>query len=329
MTDSQEMTVGLIGCGGIMHGHIQNLLEVPGVTIGALSDPASSHLERAKRSHPALDGASTFADHREMLANSRLDAVVIGSPHSLHYRHIMDSLEAGCHVLVEKPFVGNVLHARKTIALAKRKKKTLMISYQRHFEPKFRYMRKVVQGGRIGKIQLMVSSLGQGWLEGTRGSWRQNPKLSGGGQLNDSGSHIVDIALWITGLKPVEVYAALNFCGTKVDINSTVSVRLDNGAVWSIAVCGNTPGFWEHTTIAGDQGAIFLTPNGETSFVEGRNKLRGERFGRYHDVDAGFIRTVRGQAPNEVPGEFGLLVTGLTQAAFKSAKLKRPVRLNL
>lgn len=329
MANSQEMTVGLIGCGGIMHGHIQNLLEVPDVTIGALSDPASSHLERAKRSNPALDGASTFADHREMLANSRLDAVVIGSPHSLHYQHIMDSLEAGCHVLVEKPFVGNVPHARKTIALAKRKKKTLMISYQRHFEPKFRYMRRVVQEGRIGKIQLMVSSLGQGWLEGTRGSWRQDPKLSGGGQLNDSGSHIVDIALWISGLKPIEVYAALNFCGTKVDINSTVSVRLDNGAVWSIAVCGNTPGFWEHTTIAGDQGAIFLTPNGETSFVEGRTKLQGERFGRYHDVDAGFIRAVRGQAPNEVPGEFGLLVTGLTQAAFKSAKLKRPVRLNL
>ena len=329
MTDPQGLTVGLIGCGGIMSMHIHNLLKIPHVTIGAMADPAAHHMERTKQRFPALTPALTFSGHREMLTNSKLDAVVIASPHAHHYQHIMDSLSAGCHVLVEKPFVGSVTHARKTITLARRRKKVLMISYQRHFEPKFRYMRKVVQEGRIGKVQTMCSALGQSWIELSRGTWRQDPRLSGGGQLNDSGSHIVDIALWITGLKPVEVYACLNFCDTKVDINSAVSVRLNNDAVWTISVSGNTPGFWEHTTIAGDKGSISLSPNGDASFLEGGSVLKGERFGHYHDQDAGFIRAARGQGPNEVPGEFGLLVTALTQAAFRSAKLKKPVRLNL
>jgi predicted dehydrogenase len=328
MAHQDALTIGLIGTGGIMDWHIGNLLKIPNVTIGALADPAAANLEKTKQRRPELANASTYADHRDLLRNSRVDAVVIGSRHVDHGPQVLDALHAGCHVLVEKPFVGSVAQAKQAIALAKKAKKTLMISYQRHFDPKFRLLRKIVQDGRIGRVQTISSSLGQFWLEGTKGSWRQDPKLSLGGQLNDSGSHIQDIALWITGLKPVEVFAHLDNRGSRVDINSAVSIRLEQDVMWTISVSGNTPGFWEYLLIGGDKGAIFYQ-NGDVWLTEGSVRSKLESFGQYHDQDAGFIKAVRGETPNEVPGEFGLLVTALTQAAFKSGASKKPVRIRL
>jgi len=328
MTEHKELTVGLIGTGGIMGWHIGNLKKVPGVTVGAMTDTSAESIANTKKRNPELANASEFACHKEMLAQSKLDAVIICSPHADHYGQVIDALNAGCHVLVEKPFVSSVAQAKKCIALSKKKKKTLMISYQRHFDPKFRFMRNAVQSGRIGTVQQISSSLGQDWLKGTSGSWRQDPKKSCGGQLNDSGSHVVDIALWVTGLKPREVYANLNFCGSKVDINSAVTVKMEKDAVWTINVGGNTPGFWEYLFIAGDKGALFYE-NGNLSMVEGRHRMKVESFGHYHDQTAGFFRAIRGQTPNEVPGEFGVLVTALTQSAFRSAAIRKPVRISL
>ncbi len=328
MAQARELTIGLIGCGGIMGWHIRNLQNVKGVTIGAMADPAPESLEKTKASFPHLAPASTYSDHRELLRSSRQDAVIICSRHSDHYPQVMDSLEAGCHVLVEKPFVESVARARAAIALAKKKNKVLMIAYQRHFDAKFRYMRKLVQEKRIGEVQQVASSLGQYWLAGTKGSWRQDPRYSCGGQLNDSGSHVVDIPLWITGLKPVEVFAHLNNCGAKVDINSAVAVKMENGAMWTINVGGNTPGFWEYLVIAGDKGALFYE-NGELTIAESGGRFKAESCGKYHDQTTGFIKAIRGETPNEVPGEFGLIVTALTQAAFRSAANKRPIKLAL
>jgi predicted dehydrogenase len=328
MAASKELTFGLIGCGGIMGWHIGNLQKIPGVTVGALADTSEKSLENTKKRFPHLAQASTYSCHREMLRNSSLDAVIIASRHVDHYPQLIDSLNAGCHVLVEKPFVGSIAHAKASIALAKKKGKTLMISYQRHFDPKFRYMRKLVQEGRIGKLQSISSSLGQWWLEGCRGSWRHDPAAALGGQLNDSGSHVVDIALWISGLKPVEVYANVEKCDVKVDINSAVAVRLEKDVLWTINICGNTPGFWEYLILAGDKGTLAYL-NGDLTVVEGGIKTRGESFGHYHDQDAGFVKAVRGEGPNEVPGEFGLLVTAVTQSAFRAAASRKPVKIRL
>ncbi len=327
MADQKELTFGLIGCGGIMDWHISNLLKVKGVTIGALAEPSEANLAKTKERRPELKNASTYADHKEMLTGTKLDAVVIASRHSDHGPQVLDCLAAGLHVLVEKPFVGTVPQAKKAIALAKSKNKQLMISYQRHFDPKFRFMRKFVQEGRLGTIQIISSSLGQNWMTGTKGSWRQDPKLSLGGQLNDSGSHVQDIILWVTGQKPASVTAHIDNHGTKVDINSGVSVKLSGGALWTISVSGNTPGFWEYHAIAGDKGALFYL-NGDVTFVEGGVKAKGEHFGHYHDHDFGFVKAIRGEAANEVPGEFGLLVTALTQSTYRSAATGKPVKIH-
>jgi len=324
----EDIRVGLIGCGGVMQWqHIPNLLKAGGVRFVGLTDAAPGAPEKAKEKFKELAGARIFSDYRAMLSECRPDAVIIGTPHALHFNQIKDSLNAGCHVLVEKPFVTGAKPAAALGALAKRKKKVLMISYQRHFDPMYRYMREQVRAGRIGKIQQVVAALGQDWLRGTKGSWRQDPKISEGGQFNDSGSHIVDVCLFITELQPKEVFAQFENRGARVDINGSAVVRLEGGALLSLNIGGNTPGFWETLTISGDKGAMFVH-KGQLWIHEGGNTAsKVEGFPGYHHVDTGFLKAVRGEGPNEGSADFVIRAVKLTEAAYKSAKTGKPVKI--
>jgi predicted dehydrogenase len=107
-----------------------------------------------------------------------------------------------------------------------------------------------------------------------------------------------------------------------------VSVRLEKDVLWTINICGNTPGFWEYLVLAGDKGMLAYL-NGDLTILEGGVKSKGESFGHYHDQTAGFVKAVRGEGPNEVPGEFGVLVTALTQSVYRAATARKPVRLKL
>jgi len=322
------MEVGLIGCGGIMGWHIDNLKPDRGVKITALCDTAEGNIEATRKRFPALARIPAFRDYRRLLAETRPGAVIVCTPHSFHFRQVLDSLRAGCHVLVEKPFVETVAKARALTALARRKRKVLMIAYQRHFEPKYRHMRELVRRGFTGKLQTINTVMGQNWLTWVRKSWRVNPKLSCGGELNDSGSHIIDAILWITGLKPVSVCASVNRLDQRVDINSGLVIRLAGGAIWTASISGNTPGFWEDMVICGNKGSIGLR-KGELTTTTEKSSVQVKDFPGYHTQTAGFIRAVRGRGPNEVPGEFGVLVTAVTQAAYRSARLGRFVAVRV
>ena len=88
-----------------------------------------------------VKGIPTFGDYTEMLDRVKLDAVVISTPHTLHFEQIMTSLDSGLHVLSEKPMVCTVDHARQVIAKAADVEKIPMVSYQRHFGGNYRFIR--------------------------------------------------------------------------------------------------------------------------------------------------------------------------------------------
>ncbi|MFH1566470.1 MAG: Gfo/Idh/MocA family oxidoreductase, partial [Gemmatimonadota bacterium] len=202
-----RIRVGFIGCGGNASGHIGRILEMPETEIVALCDPSQESIRRVHERHAATAALPVYTDYRELLARVEVDAIEISTPHTTHYDQIMDSLDKGAHVLTEKPMVCSVEHARAVIAKAGQVGRILMVAYQRHLMPHFRFVRNQVRCGELGQIQFISALQDQGWLRGTRGSWRQQLSLSGGGQLNDSGSHLIDIILWMTGLEPAEVQA--------------------------------------------------------------------------------------------------------------------------
>ena len=105
---AKKLRFGIIGCGGNMSGHVKRLVEQHGdeVEIAALVDPSTASIDRLVERNPSVAEAPRFQDHAQMLSQVKPDAVEISTPHTLHFQHIMDSLEAGAHVLTEKPWVG-------------------------------------------------------------------------------------------------------------------------------------------------------------------------------------------------------------------------------
>jgi len=113
-----RVRLGVIGCGGMSRYHGRIFTQsVPEAEIVALVEPDSSNLARyIAEIFPGQPAPATFTDYHTMLAEAALDAVLIVSPHSYHFQQVIDSIDAGCHVLVEKPMVISTADAQALIA---------------------------------------------------------------------------------------------------------------------------------------------------------------------------------------------------------------------
>lgn len=324
----KKVRIGFIGCGGVSNGHAQRIIAMPDAEIVAICDNSPEQLKAYKERYPSLANVETYLDWREMLDKTKLDAVEIHTPHTQHYEQIMESLDRGLHVLTEKPMVCRTDHA---IAISKKLKETglkLQVSYQRHFGPSYRYARELIASGGLGEIHFLTAWQCQNWKDATTGLWRQVPELSGGGQLNDSGSHLVDIILWITGLQADEVTSFIDNRGTPVDINSAVSVSFTNGAKGTINVIGDAIRFEEEITIFGERGMLMFRRTGELIHADADGELHiPQRMPRSTDPDRNFVDAILGKDELQVPVECGLRVIELTEAAWKSAEQGRPVKV--
>lgn len=325
-----KIQLGFIGCGGNATAHIGRALEMPEVQVAALCDTSQASLARVLERYPALAGVPTYTDYHQLLGQAGLDAVEISTPHTLHFEQIMAALGKGLHVLTEKPMVCSVEHAHTVIAEAEARGKILMIAYQRHLAPQFRYIRNQILAGELGEIQFISALQDQNWLRLTVGSWRQQLALSGGGQLNDSGSHLLDILLWMTGLEVEEVQAFQQNFESEVDINSALSLRFRNGALGNISVVGNSPanGMWEDLTIWGSKAVIYLR-NGEITY---RTALSNDSHSPTNlpggtTPDRNFVDAILGRDTVQVPPVCGLRVIELTEAAWESARTGRPAKV--
>ncbi len=312
----------MIGVGGIAQGHVERLLKLPEVKIAAICDSNEASMTRTKERHASgLADAQLFADYRQLLEKVKPDAVVICTPHSQHFQQGFDSLDAGAHVLLEKPMVNRVVEAQKLLKKIDETKKVVGLSYQRHGSGVFRYIKAKIASGEFGPVQFINALQQQGWKKGTKGSWRQDPELSGGGQINDSGSHLLDIILWTTQLAPAKVAAFMDNKGTPVDINSAVTVQFTSGAMGTISVVGDAAGWYEDITIWCENGSFYVR-NSSAFQVQGTDgKITtpdAKDMPESTDVDTNFIRAIEGKEEIAAPPICGLRTIELTEAAWES-----------
>ena len=210
----KKIRIGFVGCGGNMRGpHLRAVQNDRNVDLIAVADPSKKQanllLEQYRQNMP------WYTDHRQMLRCEELDAVVVSTPHSAHYGQVRLALERGLHTLVEKPLTTTSRRARCLIDLAHRKKRRLVVSYQRNYYAPYVYARELIKKGEIGTIRSVVSYVTQNWAR--VGGRRMDPELSGGAMFMDTGSHLVASTLWMTGLQPVEVFSTMDNAGKKVD----------------------------------------------------------------------------------------------------------------
>lgn len=332
------VNIGAIGLGNLGQIQLDLCAEREDVVIVCGSDIVSDARESFDED---FDGVS-YEAYNDMLEEhgETLDAVFIVSPHTLHYEHAKACLKRDINIHLEKPMTTDIDQAQELIDIADSRDLVLQIGYQRHFHPGFIELKKIITSGWIGEVHTANCYMGQRWISDWHDTWRANPDLSGGGQLYDSGSHLVDTLLWTTGGKPHAVFATLDRYDdqyeTEVDVNSAITAILDGPdrritASIGITGDGKGPSPEEGFQIWGTEGRVsYEEPtitideyDGQTYTAEITDDLSFVPLTR-KKINA-FFDSIINDSEVVVDGEFGLQVTAFTEAAYEAAESEQLV----
>ncbi|ANS74969.1 oxidoreductase [Paenibacillus yonginensis] len=193
---SKQLKVAIIGCGGIANGkHLPSLAKQPEVDLVAFCDIVEERARKAAKEYGTQD-AKVFTDYRELLANSDIDVVHVCTPNDSHSEITVAALEAGNHVMCEKPMAKTSEQARAMLEAAKRTGKKLSIAYQNRFRNDSLYLKELCEQGELGDIYLGKALAIRRRAVPTWGVFLDEEK-QGGGPLIDIGTHALDLTLWL------------------------------------------------------------------------------------------------------------------------------------
>jgi predicted dehydrogenase len=324
------LRVGVMGAGLIAGCHVRAYARTPGVDVVAIADPQVVKAEQLA----ATVGARPCADLDEVL-DLATDIISVCTPPRHHADLTVRALEAGRHVLCEKPVALTVRDAERIRRAADASDRVAMIAHVSRFEPDHRSARQLVAEGTIGEVAMMVHSMTTslpGWSEG---GWLARPEESGG-PLLDLSVHSFDYLGWVIGSPAVRVHAVAADSPAGPATYTMATVRYANGALGQVEASWAHPaarGFkamveivgvegrisWDYDSING--GAIYLTDGGVTWLDP-----LGER--GYAREIAAFTDAVRAGGPSPVPVSEGVIATRTALAALHSVRTGEPVDLS-
>ncbi|MFN7019363.1 MAG: Gfo/Idh/MocA family protein, partial [Fimbriimonadales bacterium] len=168
-----KVRLGLIGSGGMARHHINVLQGVGDAELIAIAEPSPAQRDATLQRFPHLQGVPFFDDYHDMLEKVELDGVIIVTPHTLHFEQAMAALDKGLHVMIEKPMVCTVEHARILVRRIRETGKVGLIAYQRHYIPVYRYVYEGIRRGEIGEPHFVQALNLQNWMRTTANTWRQ------------------------------------------------------------------------------------------------------------------------------------------------------------
>jgi len=344
--------VGIIGSGGIAQGaHMPGYkaLESEGVRIIAVADafPAT-----AKAAAEKFDVPHQFSDYKQLLAMDEIDVVSVCTPNYLHKQPTVDALNAGKHVLVEKPMAMNAQEGREMLEAARKSGKKLQVGFMTRFSSQAQALKRFIDAGDMGEIYYArAQALRRRGIPGW-GVFIEKDK-QGGGPLIDIGVHILDLTLFLMGHpKPTHVsgitYAKF---GKRADVLGLMGqwdpkkftvedfavgfVRFDNGATLTLEssfVANMEQNDLFNTQLFGTEGGCQYSP--VKMFFE-KNKTLVDATPaflptnvRTHEAEIrAFIEAVREDKPVPVPGEEALQVTQIIDGIYRSAEEGREVAI--
>lgn len=201
-----KIKAGIIGTGFIGPSHIEALRRLGYVEIVALAD---INTEVAQQKAKLLSIDKAYGDYRDLLKNSEIEVVHICTPNNLHYTMSKEALEAGKHVICEKPLSMNSSEAEDLIEIARQKNLVNAVHFNIRFYPLIHQAKAMVEKGDLGTILAVNGSYQQDWLfYETDYNWRLEPEFSGKSRaVADIGSHWLDLLEFITKIKINQVCA--------------------------------------------------------------------------------------------------------------------------
>jgi predicted dehydrogenase len=250
----------LVGCGVIGQVHARSIAALGGrarlvLTVDAVADRA----EKLAAEHGAAHSTSVA----EALARDDVDAVAVCTPSGLHAETTIAALDAGKHVVVEKPLDVTVAAVHRVEAARLRAGRSVTVISQHRFDPASQLVHRAVRAGELGRLTSGVASIA--WWRSQdyydAGDWRGTWSLDGGGALMNQGIHTIDLLVWLLG-EPVEVFGVtgcLAHQGIEVEDTAAATIRFASGALG--VVHGTTaayPGLTARLQVHGDRGSAVI-----------------------------------------------------------------------
>ncbi|MDG2477784.1 MAG: Gfo/Idh/MocA family oxidoreductase [Phycisphaerales bacterium] len=258
---TRAIRMGMVGGGvdafiGNVHRVASRLDESMTLVAGALSSTPERSV--ASGLSLGLDEDRCYATWQDMLtceaaraADERIEVVVIVTPNHVHFPVAKAALEAGFHVVCDKPMVCTIDESNALVAAQQASGRVFAVTYNYTGYPMVKQMRAMVRSGEIGSVRKVMVEYLQGWLatplEQTgqkQAAWRSDPTKAGAGAIGDIGSHAENIMAYVTGLELSSVNAdvATLVPGRVLDDDVSALLRFENGATGVLAISQVCPG---------------------------------------------------------------------------------------
>ncbi len=234
---------GIIGTGLMGQEHIRFLNRLDGVTVAAIADPDPGMRTEAA----SLAKAETFSDHRALLSEAHLDALIIASPNHTHHDILTDAMATDLPIMVEKPLCSTVADAEHIRLAAERRAAPIWVAMEYRYMPAIARLIKEVDKGTIGKLRMLAIREHRFPFLEKVGNWNRFSRFSGG-TLIEKCCHFFDLMRLIIGCEPVRVFASgaqdVNHLDERIDgetpdiiDNAYVVIDFENGVRALLDLC--------------------------------------------------------------------------------------------
>lgn len=339
----EKLKVGVIGCGSIARRrHLLEYEANSNVEIIAVCDVVPERAEEMASQY----NAKAFVDYKDLLATEGLDAVSVCLPNYLHAPVSIDALNAGYHVLCEKPMAISKEEAENMIEAAEKNDKKLMIGHNQRFVSSHQKAKELIDSGAIGKIYSLRTTFGhpgpEAWSIDGRESWFFDKEQAFIGALGDLGVHKSDLIRYLLGeITEVGAFVETNAKeDTEIDDNAVCIVKTETGVIGTITASWAYVAGGDNSTVIYGENAILRLENdpvyslivqyknGETVNYELDKIQTNEEDGQTntHVIDH-FVDAIIHDKEPLINGEEGMKSLAVILAAIESNKTKKLVQL--
>jgi predicted dehydrogenase len=277
-----------------------------------------------------------YQNYDSIKDNPEVDVIYIVLPNGMHAEYTIRGLQAGKHVLCEKPMANSSAECRQMIDAAKKADRKLMIAYRCHYEPFNKEAIRIARSHELGPTQMILADAG--FAAGDPAQWRLHKALSGGGSMMDIGIYALNAARYLTGEEPTEVNA-MSFTDRndprfkEVESNVIFQLRFPSGI---IANCSSSYSYFHqsHYRVMGTEARLEMDPatwyNGNRLWIERGNKIEqielqeADHFALEMDHMSDCV--MQNKEPL-TPGEEGLRDLTIIEAVYEAAKSGKTVKL--
>lgn len=341
----EKLRVGVIGCGSIaQHRHIPEYLANQNVELVAVCDINGDRVKEVAEQYDV----AVYTNYEELLSSGTVDAVSVCTPNYLHAPISIAALNAGLHVLCEKPMATSKQEAEAMIAAAEESGKKLMIAHNQRFVPSHQRARQLIASGEIGKIYSFRTAFGhggpEGWSVDGKDSWFFDKDKAFVGAMGDLGVHKTDLLRYVLGEEITEVGSFVETSAktfADVDDNAVCVLKTESGIIGTLAASWAYVSKEDNSTIIYGEKAILRLeddPNNSLVVQYANGDVVNYQLGKIQSNDAGgqrtthvinhFVDAVIQNQETPVPGEEGKKSLEVILAALQSNETKQIVKVS-